>query len=217
MWWRHVLCKFLQKILQKICKNAKCQQGPNAFCQLSLIQSLLIFYFNGPSKGALGTPVNDVMHQSQLRTCQCYQSRNPAKVSGGKEWTVGESGGERGEAGQQVIYIALCPCFIYRNKQKLCHHRQHVWYEVMADPREWLERFTNLPLPSSSFHVSIIDKETNASPRGTGASCWYRLCSVSWHHGGKVHIALALWGLKIIMWLMLVIQWQDDNFALCLF
>lgn len=139
------------------------------------------------------------------------------KFQEGRSERQGSQAVERGEAGQQVIYIALCPCFIHRNKQKLCHHRQHAWYKVMTDPREWLESFTNLPLPSSSFHMRIINKETNASPRGTGASCWYHLRLVSWCHGGKVHIALALWGMKIVMRLMLMIQWQDDNFALCLF
>lgn len=47
-----------------------------------------------------------------------------------------ESGGEQEEAGQQVIYTALCQCFIYRNEQKLRHRRQHVCYEVMTDPSE---------------------------------------------------------------------------------
>ena len=84
---------------------------------------------------------------------------------------AGESGGEQEEADQQVIYTALCLCFIYRNEQKLCHRRQHAWHDVMTDPSEQLERFTSLPLPSSSFHVSITDKESDASPQGTGASC----------------------------------------------
>jgi len=87
----------------------------------------------------------------------------------------------------------------------------------MTGPRERLEMRTSLPLPKSSFQVSITNRETDASTWGIGASCRYCLCSVSWHHGDNVHVALALRGMKIIVWLTTAIQWQDDNFALCLF
>lgn len=145
-------CKKKKK-LQNIYKTVKCQQGPNAFWQHFLTQSLLLFNISCPSKSALGPLVNEILCSEvhQLCTCWCCQSGNQPKISGGQEWMVGESGSEQEESDQQVIYSALSPSSMSRNKQELCHCRQHAWSRITRDPRECLERFTSLPFPSSSF------------------------------------------------------------------
>lgn len=61
----------------------------------------------------------------------------------------------------------------------------------------------------------LMSRESGAGSWGTRTSYCYHLCEVSAHHEGMVYTALALWGLKVIVQLMLVVQ-QDDNSALCL-